>query len=375
MNETANFKMQCPKCGKDFPFDATHCEECSAMLEPVETAMAPEETSSDHQSTSSRKTEDGEAASVSSDRIEDIKIDSLKADIENQFLFTLLLELDQLKGRLARKERALAELHEKQNGTVSAEYISTTGRAEKEVEEILTKTTRIEMILENLEKNISSDINNLQTTVRGLTRPSFSSRFSPAGRYYRMITSELKIKTVLLDIIRGKLPRSYFRTKRMIRMILLGIAGMVCTLLLSWFIASRSQPYLAERPAGTQGPGDSAPTISEKDIRRLLEDIRTANITKDLKLWESRYAAGYRELKGKKESILAQWRQFDYLSLGYRIENLQIRGAGADAVIVWDIELKPVRGGNSIRVTSRLASTFVLEDGTLKISAVKKDDR
>lgn len=162
----------------------------------------------------------------------------------------------------------------------------------------------------------------------------------------------------------------------MIRMILLGIAGMVCTLLLSWFIASRSQPYLAERPAaGTQGPGASAPAVSEKDIRRLLEDIRTANITKDLKLWESRYAAGYRELKGKKESILEQWRQFDYLSLGYRIENLQIRGAGADAVIVWDIELKPVRGGNSIKVISRLASTFVLEDGTLKISAVKKDDR
>lgn len=194
MDETANFKMQCPKCGKDFPFDATHCEECSAMLEPVETTMTPEEASSDHQGSSGRKTEDGEAPSVSSDRIEDIKIDSLKADIENQFLFTLLLELDQLKARLARKERALAELHEKQNGTVSAEYISKTGRAEKEVEEILTKTTRIEMILENLEKNISSDINNLQATVRGLTRPSFSGRFSPAGRYYRMITSELKIK-------------------------------------------------------------------------------------------------------------------------------------------------------------------------------------
>jgi hypothetical protein len=377
MDETSYFKMQCPKCGKDFPFDATHCEECSAMLEPVETTGEPPKTPADRQTASRSTSGEGKAPPVSSDKIEDIKIDSLKADIENRFLFALLLELDQLKGRLARKERLLAQLHEKQDDTVNAGYISQTGRAEKEIEEILTKTTRIEMILEKLEKNIASDIKELEETVRGLARPSFSSRFSQSGRYYRMITSELKIKTVLLDIIKGKLPRSYFRTKRMVRMIVLGVAGIACSLLLSWYIASRSQPYLAERsPAGTaQVPASSAPAVSEQDVRRLLDDIRTANITKDLRLWKSRYAAGYRELKGKRESILEQWKQFDYLSLGYRIENLQIHGSGADAVIVWDIELKPVRGGNVSRVTSRLASTFVLEDGTLKISAVKKDER
>lgn len=376
MDETANFKMQCPKCGKDFPFDATHCEECSAMLEPVEITAAPQERRAVENVTPGRKTGEGEAPPVSSDRIEDITIDSLKADIENQFLFTLLLELDQLRGRLARKEQRLEKLHEEQGGTVNAEYIGQTGRAEKEIEEILSKIARIEMILENLEKNISSDIRNLEETVRTLPRPPLSARFSQSGRYFRMVTAELKIKTVLLDIIRGKLPRSYFRTKRMVRLIILGVTGIVCTLLLSWFIASRSQPYLTERSsAGARGSAASARTASEEDIRLLLEDIRTANITKDLKLWESRYSAGYRELKGKKESILEQWRQFDYLSLGYRIEDLQFRGSGATAVIVWDIELKPVRGGSVDRVTSRLASTFVYEDGTLKISAVKKDER
>ncbi|MBA4372981.1 MAG: hypothetical protein C0402_08960 [Thermodesulfovibrio sp.] len=376
MDETANFKMQCPKCGKDFPFDATHCEECSAMLEPVETTGNPSVLPADGEEMPGRKPEEGKGSLISSDRIEDIKIDSLKADIENQFLFTLLLELDQLRNRLIRKEKLLEQLHDKQNGMVNAEYISQTGREEKEIESILTKTARIEMILENLEKNIASDIKNLEEIVRGLTRPSFSERFFQTGRYYRMITSELQIKTVLLDIIRGKLPRSYFRTKRMVRMIALGITGIVCTLLLSWFIASHSQPLLTERPAAaTPAPVAAVPAVSEEDIRRLLEDIRTANITKDLKLWESRYAADYRELKGKRESILEQWKQFDYLSLRYRVEDLQPQGAGADAVIVWDIELKPVKGGGSSKITSRLASTFVRENGTLKISAVKKDER
>lgn len=379
MDETANFKMQCPKCGKDFPFDATHCEECSAMLEPVETTESPSASATPAGKAEALLSGPAEAGgpSISSDKIEDIRIDSLKADIENQFLFTLLLELDQLQKRLTRKEKLLAQLHEKQSGTVDAAYISKTGRAEKEIEEILTKTARIEMILENLEKNIAADIQQLEETVRGLTRPSFASRFSPAGRYYRMITSELKIKTVLLNIIRGKLPRTYFRTKRMLRMIALGFFGILCTLLLSWFIATRSQPLPAERPAVVipPEPAAPAPAVTEAEVRRLLEDIRTANITKDLKLWESRYAADYRELKGKKESILEQWKQFDYLSLSYRIEDLQPRGSGADAVIVWVIELKPLRGGGVNRTTSRLASTFVREDGTLKISAVKKDER
>ncbi len=376
MDETAHFKMQCPKCGKDFPFDATHCEECSAMLEPVETSGQQAELPSGNQNAPAGQPEMDKTPPVSSDRIEDIKIDSLKADIENRFLFTLLLELDQLRRRLARKEQHLAELHRKQGDTVNAGYISQTGRTEKEIEELLTKTARIEMILENLEKNIASDIEKLQETVRALPRPSFSARYSQAGRYYRMITSELKIKTVLLDIIRGKLPRSFFRTKRMVRMLALGAAGIVCTLLLSWFIAARSQPYLAERPpSGSRQAPAAATAVREEDILRLLDDIRTANMTRDLKLWESRYSSGYPELKEKKEGILAQWKQFDYVSLKYRIEDLRTSGAAADAVIVWDIELKPVRGGSSTKVTSRLASTFVLEGGTLKISAVKKDDR
>ncbi len=36
MEDSFNIIMRCPKCGKDFPPDASYCEACSVMLEPYE---------------------------------------------------------------------------------------------------------------------------------------------------------------------------------------------------------------------------------------------------------------------------------------------------------------------------------------------------
>lgn len=373
MNETPDFTMQCPKCGKDFPIDATHCEECSAMLEPVEVS-GKEAAGRPETASAGTAAVPGAEVSVSDEKIEDIKIDSLKADIENRFLFALLLELDQLRKRLSGKEKLLSELHERQQAMSHADYVTRTGRLETEGEELLTRIARIESIIENLEKNIESDIQHLETTVRGLKRPSFTGRFKPAGRYYRLISSELGVKTVLLGIIRGRLPRTYFRTKRMVRMAAIGSAGICCTVLLSWFVVSQNQPATQENPAAATETARKAP-VSEQDVLRLLEDIRTANLTKNLTLWESRYSVSYPGLKEKRKDIAEQWKKFDYISLRYRTENLRVGSGDADAVIVWDMDLRPLDGGPVQKIVSRLASNFVLEDGILRIASVRKDQR
>jgi len=378
MEETApNFRMQCPKCGKSFPIDETYCEQCTAMLEPVEVPVSAQPETPPEQSAplADLKKPASGPTGVSEEKMEDITIDALKADIENQFIFTLLLELDQLKIRLSRKEKMLEGLHEKQSGMAHMDYVAQTGRAESEIEELLKKTTRIEMTIENLEMNLTSNIEALQGTIGNLRRPSFSGRFTAEGRYYRMIASELKIKSVLLDILRGKLPRSYFRTKRMVRMIVLGASGILCTLLLTWYVTSRNYPQVPEPAALGRQTASARPAITEQDVRSLLEDIRMANLTKHLSLWESRYSKKYLELTGKKENIVEQWNKYNFVSLRYRIENLQVRGPEAEAVIVWDMELRPAAGGSSNRITSRLASAFVLENGVLRIASVKQDGR
>ncbi|MDA8082733.1 MAG: hypothetical protein M0024_03625 [Nitrospiraceae bacterium] len=377
MGGTPNFKMQCPKCGKDFPFDATHCEECSAMLEPVELSGTPSEDPSGEAAAAGPIQKAGAPSPVSDETIEDIRIDSLKADIENRFLFALLLELDQLKKRLSKKEELLSGLQEKQDSLAHVDFVSRTGRAESESEEILTRITKIELVLDTLEKKISSDIAGLQKTHKGLEQPALFRRFSPSGRYYRLIDSELKIKTVLLRIIKGELPRTYFRQKRLARMAALGSVGVCAALFLSWLVVSQGrdpETAPAHITVATE-TGQGGHPVNRQDVLLLLEDIRTANLTKNLKLWESRYSKSYLEKKGRAGSISEQWKQFDYKSLRYELADVHIAGTGADAVIIWDIELKPVKGGPVSRVRSRLASTFILEDGTLKISSVRKEDR
>lgn len=376
MSETSNFRMQCPKCRKEFSFDTTYCEECSTMLEPVETAPDVAAEGPVSKSAAGKKPSEDDASAVSIENIEDIRIDTLKADIENKFLFTVLLELAQLKSRLANKEKTLAELHDKQPGMDYTDFVTKTGRAETEVEDLIKKTAKLELMIENLEKTIVKDIAWFEERIRGLKKPSLPGLFDHKGRYYRMLSSELKTKKILLDIISGRVPRSYFRTKRLIRLSLLIAFSVIASLLLSWTVITCSQ----QRQARTVTPGAKSDTarkvlITENDINALLDDIKAANMNKDLKIWESRYSQGYPELKGKRESIQEQWRQFDYTSLTYAVEDLQIRNDSADATIVWDIEFRSRKTGGSTKIHQRLPSKFILEDGKLKIASVKKEDR
>src|SRR5271169_4767569 len=109
MGETPIIVMQCPKCGKHFPLDQTYCEKCSAMLEPFETAQGGPD----------RPTEDVNSAAyeqpaTTEEKIEDIKIDHLRVDIENKFVYTLLVEIGQLQRRLAKREKYLAGMQQEE---------------------------------------------------------------------------------------------------------------------------------------------------------------------------------------------------------------------------------------------------------------------
>ncbi len=376
MEETPNFRMQCPKCGKAFPFDATHCEECSAMLEPVETTQDAAAEAPDKKSAPLNRPSEDDASAVSAENMEDIKIGNLKADIENKFLFTVLLELDQLKARITKKEKALAELHDRQSGMDYADFVMKTGKAETEVEDLMKKTAKLELILESLEKTIVKDIAWFEERISGLKKPSFLGQFDHKGRYYRMLASELKVKKILLDIIGGRVSRSYFRRRRFVRFSLLIVFSVIASMVLSWSVITYTQKTQGGSGSRTAAPDTSRQAmITENDIRALLEDIKTANLHKDLKIWESRYSREYLELEGKRETIQQQWGQFDYMSLTYAIEDLQVRNDSADAAIVWDIEFRSRKTGGVTKVHQRLLSRFILEDGKLKITSVKKADR
>lgn len=366
MGETPNIAMQCPKCGKRFPFDQPYCETCSAMLEPVETAHeAPSVPTED------LKNDAGKQPAVTVEKIEDIKIDSLRVEIENKFVYTLLLEIDQLKRRLEKKEKSLTGMQEKE-GPGYPELVAAAGKAETAIDDIMKKITRLEMTLDNLKSKLGDDIAALETEFGKLEKPGPLGLFNERGRYFRMLSSELKAKKLILEVIERKKSLASLRLPDTLRPIVLVSAVAAALIVSALLIYANGQNRRAV--SGPNAPAQNLPMISERDINGLLDDIRTANLGKDLVLWRSRYSRGYLASREKKENIVEQWEKVDYKSLTYKVKDLRPGPAGASATVIWELEFSPRKSTAVKKITQRLRADFAVEDGRLKITSVVKEE-
>jgi len=340
------------------------------MLEPLEVENKKPENASD-----SKKVDPVAEIYNQDEKIEDIRMDSLKTDIEDKFVFTLLLEINHLKKRLSKKEYVLSDIQKRQSDMEYSDFTTKVGKAESDVGEIIKKVAKLESILENLKKKIEGDISELASRIKDIKKPGLLSLMSDDGRYYRMLSSELKSKNALKEIIEKKVSPFYYRLQRYNRLYIAGAFIVVLSLALSWALSS----YIFKKHDSSGTLSSSMQTndirktgIREKDIHTLLEDIKHANLNKDLNLWGSRYSRSYLELKGKKESILEQWNKYNYKTLNYRVEKIQILSEGATAIINWEMVLIPIKTGETKIIAQRLQSDFIIEDGKLKISSVKK---
>jgi hypothetical protein len=78
-------------------------------------------------------------------------------------------------------------------------------------------------------------------------------------------------------------------------------------------------------------------------ITGLLEQVRQAQLKKDIGLFLEAYAPTFPHLDKKKESILKTWEKYDYLDMHFTIESIQKTKANAIiAKVVWDMTLEDV---------------------------------
>jgi len=366
MDQIPAIVMQCPKCLKRFSFGDTYCEECSAMLEPVEAEPALQANSADETQGSRVQSQ-----VVTDEKIEDIRINALRVDIENKFVYALLLEVGQLKGRLAKKEQSLAAMQAGEGGPDHAEVTASAGRIEAEVEEILRKITKLEITLDNLEQKLKDDIAVLDSELGKMDKRGIPAFLSGKGRYFRMLSSELNTKRLLLDVIRGKRSPSTLRMRSLMRPAVFVPAAAAAAVILVLSLYAYFHEVLPA-PAGRQAGARKETTIGKREIGALLDDIKTANLTKNAELWRSRYSAAYLASKGKEENITGKWENVDFTSLQYRIDQLESGPDRASATITWYIEFKPRKSNHIQLVTQRLRADFAKEDGRLKITSVAR---
>ena len=79
-------------------------------------------------------------------------------------------------------------------------------------------------------------------------------------------------------------------------------------------------------------------------ILGIIEQIRAAQLKKDINLFLNTYSPTFPNIDQKKENILKTWQQYDYVDMKFHIDNMEkLNEHTIIAKVAWDITLEDVR--------------------------------
>jgi ketosteroid isomerase-like protein len=139
-------------------------------------------------------------------------------------------------------------------------------------------------------------------------------------------------------------------------------------------VLQTSRPASTESAATVEAPllfGSSAKTHEVEKIKSLLEDIKQANLRKDIQLFMSCYSLDFKDRNGKRLATLESWKAFDYLDLSYDLKRQTISEDTADIRVEWIIDISEKMGGPLQKSKAVLDVLLTREDGRWKIRAIK----
>ncbi len=129
----------------------------------------------------------------------------------------------------------------------------------------------------------------------------------------------------------------------------------------------------ANRKGQIQDPSVSSIEAQEiENIKVLLENIRKANLQKDINLFLSCYATDFKNREEKKKATLTSWKNFNYLDLSYELIDPSISLDSAKARVEWLIKISPKNRGPSQEIKTLLDVILKKEEGSWKIKEVKQ---
>ena len=131
----------------------------------------------------------------------------------------------------------------------------------------------------------------------------------------------------------------------------------------------KTDPTLAISSTPSGAVVAETPEINK--IKGMLENIRQANLKKNIDLFLSCYSSDFKEREIKKKSTLDNWERFDYLDLSYDLKNPSISGDTAKAKVEWLIKIVPTTGGKPQESKTILDVLLKKEEGEWKIKEVK----
>jgi hypothetical protein len=108
-----------------------------------------------------------------------------------------------------------------------------------------------------------------------------------------------------------------------------------------------------------------------QEIGFLFENIRQANLQKDIDLYMSCFSRNFSDKEGKREDTLKIWERFDYQDLSYELKKFAIIGDIADVKLQWVIVASEKPDGKLHNGTTLLDVSLKKEYTGWKITGIK----
>jgi hypothetical protein len=121
----------------------------------------------------------------------------------------------------------------------------------------------------------------------------------------------------------------------------------------------------------TPSDGVFSETLEIDRIKKLLENIRQANLKKNIDLFLSCYSSDFKDREVKKKATLDNWKKFDYLDLSYDLKTFSLSENIAKAKVEWLIKIYPTAGGKPQENKTILDVILKKEEGDWRIKEVK----
>ena len=292
------------------------------------------------------------------------KLDAQRGSVSGDVLNPLFVHYqDRLK--------SLSPLHQE----IETDLESTRKRASDEID-------FLEKELEPLQKRLEE----FQSLYRlgAITKPDFLREKKELRREIKSRERSLKNHQQILSLLPGKGGERRVSPRiggNLFRPLGLIMAGVVLLLMITggyyfWqSYALSSMPVSKETVSNAPLSPTRYETGSEdrdaEKIRALFENIKQANLKKNIDLFMSCYSCDFNDREGKRLDALEMWGFFNYHDLSYHLKTQVISGDIANVRLEWLIRISKKMGGEVEDKKTLMEVTLKREDGGWKIKEIK----
>jgi hypothetical protein len=177
--------------------------------------------------------------------------------------------------------------------------------------------------------------------------------------------------------------------EKSLRPLLIAIIGIIVLIAIGgFFLWPKYSSLIKRKPPTTEqiskgsilpppSPQTSAQALGGKEaseviaIKTLLENIRQANLQKNIDLFMSCYSTDFKDREGRKKGTLENWENFNYSDLLFNLKSQTVSGDKANIKVEWIVRYSPMGGGKVQETKSVLDVSLKREDGIWRIQESK----